>query len=745
MKKYLYILTAVFISSLLYGASESNLLRHFELLETYGKSPSARKKSLTFLKSTPVRPLPPANQLCTVKCGETVFAVDKKSGLPALFTVGKSDNFIANYSINYPLWTLHTAADNGKKSVIYPHKMKLEKAAVEADKILLKWSSADFDVNVEISVSDGRSAAFAINVKNKNAKVRLREVDFPRTALKLPGGVENAAAVIPWRRGKIIDLSQLASSPAEQRYPSSSARFQLLSFYNRRTLRDGIYVYCNDENALDKTFTESYNSAYGTLHFSLKRYPADRGRCGNSDEAAYQTIVGIFDGDWYDSAQIYRQWWEKSRYAASGKIYYNKSIPEYLKKAPVFLRFYTNSAMKRIPEHMLVAAKSWKKFLPGYDIPATHYHYADFANDKKLSYPAAVYYGFCAPLYPGLENTVRELKKLGIHTNVFVQSHIVNQNHKDNAVLKNSWLITENGTKDLYQKTWQLCCRCEPVWIRRYQQMCTYLQKRGFSGIYMDSFGKARVGFECFSPDHGHNIGGGNANDQRKLGIAVRSTVKANDPDAFIGGESCTETTVDFIDYKLNATNGYQGIVPLERALYGDYILSHGRVIRGSDGASDRRLIGQDYLEGIIFGRFYGQVPADRQTQEFLLRAIKLTQYGIDYLRFGKLLRKPEFTLPSGTARVKEAKCDLDIWQANAFRSVADNSVAVAIVYTGDGKGKNSLKISEKIKNEWNLSKNSTFYRMRVDGRLEKIGYVNDIKELDLEYEKHSTDLIIVR
>jgi len=81
MKKYLYILTAVFISSLLYGASESNLLRHFELLETYGKSPSARKKSLTFLKSTPVRPLPPANQLCTVKCGETVFAVDKKSGL----------------------------------------------------------------------------------------------------------------------------------------------------------------------------------------------------------------------------------------------------------------------------------------------------------------------------------------------------------------------------------------------------------------------------------------------------------------------------------------------------------------------------------------------------------------------------------------------------------------------------------------------------------------------------------------
>ena len=34
---------------------------------------------------------------------------------------------------------------------------------------------------------------------------------------------------------------------------------------------------------------------------------------------------------------------------------------------------------------------------------------------------------------------------------------------------------------------------------------------------------------------------------------------------------------------------------------------------------------------------------------------------------------------------------------------------------------------------------------MTIDGRLEKIGYVNDIKELNLEYDKDTVDLIIVR
>ena len=748
MKHRIVILMAAFAAFPGFAADRtaSELAPHYEMWETYGgrEVRKPRRLAANTFKRTPRRnqPLAPAETV-GLRWQNCRFLVNRKTGQPESFVLDGSRELAVNDAVKYPFWTLTFLDSAGAERKLYPFDAEFLGAETTGNTLKLSWRHDLALVEVTVAFPNRREAAFGIRAKNRTG-MRLFTVDFPRLSFNPPGRSENCMAVIPWRRGRLLPLADLATARV-QAYPGSSARFQLVALYDGVGRKDGLCFYCDDARALDKTFTETYIPAYEVMNFSLRSYPRKRGIAGNDAATEFVTRVVLFDGDWYDAAQIYRNWWRKQKYASRGPVWKNPDVPDFLKRAPLWLRFYIREKTGYLPKHMLEIGKKWHEFLPDTVFPATHYHYAQYPDQYEKTAPAE-YYGFRAPMYPGLGEVLAQLRRMNIRTNVYLQSEIINQHDKRNALLAKSAALDEKGEKRLYFGGWQLCCRMDDTWIKRYLELADYLLDNGFDGLYMDTFGKRRVGKECFAPTHGHDVGGGNANDQRKMGRVVRDHVKARSRDMFIGGEACCEFSVDHLDYKLNATNGYNDMIPLERAIYGDYIISHGRVIRGKDMLTDARLICLDFIEGIIPGRFFYHPPADPQGRRFIRNVVELTGQAADYNRFGKLLRPLRFAVePEKLTFTAEGKLNTAAWHNNVFRSCRDGSVGVVVAALDPGNRRNALRITPAVRREWALPDDAAIYRVHPDGRREKIAAWKQCESIPVELNGCDIAFFIIR
>ena len=699
----------------------AKLAPHYEMWETYGGKEvrAPRRQAEKAFKNTPVRAALAPSETVGLRWKNSRFLVDRHTGQPASLVLDGSRELVKNAATRYPFWTLTFLDKDGKERKLYPYDAEFLGAQPDKDKLTLKWRHALAEVTVTVKFTGAKEVDFRLAARNCSGTSRLFTVDFPRLSFSLPGKAADCAVEIPWRRGRLIPLSDLTVAKIQE-YPGSSARFQLVSFYDKIAGKDGVCIRCEDARPQDKYFVETFIPAYDALNFRLRSFPKGRAVPGNSAEAEFSTRIGLFDGDWYDAAQIYRAWWLKQPFASRGPVWKNPDVPEFLKRAPLWLRFYTRQGTGDLPNRALNRGKRWHEFLPDVVFPATHYHYAVFSEENKI-YPAAGYYGFCADIFPGLEEVVTELRKMNIRTNVFLQSSIVNQHDERNAILRDSAILDENGKMRNYLDVWQMCCRSEDVWLKRFLEMTDHVLNHGFYGVYIDTYGKRHVGKECMAATHGHDAGGGNANDQRKMGNLIRERVKAKNRDFYIGGEACCEFTVDILDYKLNATNGYNHMIPLERALYGDHIVSHGRVIRGNDALTDRRLIALDFVEGIIPGRFFNDPPADPAERTFLRNVVDLTKQALDYNRFGKLLRPLRFADEPEKLVIAETKLHTVAWHNNVFRSCRDDSVGVVAVSLNPGKQRNELLITPQVRREWNLPNDAAVWRVLPDGRREKV------------------------
>lgn len=677
-----------------------------------------------------------------VKSPDFCFAVDSKNGYPVHLSLKDNKNLLANAAVCYPLWEMETVDANGKKQWTGPYSGKFSyRFHEDRNGMRLIYTYPQMTVNVDVKRNPDGFVLFGINVCNQDKNLRLDVLDFPKLALKPYGKPKQNFLVIPFRRGCLKKLTDFVR-PQFQQYPLSSARFQMVALYDS-VAEKGIYLSTDDNRGYAKFFNETYIPEYKVCLYSLRRFPEDRGKGGNQVAGSFHSILGIFDGDWYDAAQIYRSWWKQQKWAKRGPLY-SSDVPDFLKHAPVFLRFYLRESKKLTPAGMLYMAKKWTDFLPGRKIPATLYHYSAFVEPTRPNYPVSEYYGYCAPAFPGLVSALEEMNRNGIRTSVYLQSEIYNQYAPENKALEVSNRLDENGKPQLYVKENYIACRRVDVWRKRYLEMCSHLLKMGFSGVYMDTFGKSISNYECYDTRHGHSAGGGNIDfvSQQILGRDVQKMLKQQNPDFYNGGEACTEGFAAILDYKLNAVHAYPDMIPLERVLYGDYFLSHGRSVRYNMEVEAKPMM-LDFLEGIIFGRFFNSPPSDEAGRAFLKELIDRTAAGIDYLRFGQMLKPLKFSEKTEQVVLKEPRnVKISAWQNSVFRSYRDGSIGIAVAYFGMGKGENKLLLPSA--SVWGIRKDAKIYRLHPDGNRTLLGTLDSLSSLPLSLEENGVDFFIL-
>lgn len=193
----------------------------------------------------------------------------------------------------------------------------------------------DLDVILTVRVSpDDRFSRWSATVRN-GAGLQIVDLQFP--FMVLPDQPE-AALLLPNVQGQLLQGQQLAQLPADdprqwqfwpengnsQHYPGRSFA-QFMAWY---TPRGGLYLACDDTAGnvkLLRALRRPEGLRLGLAHVGDWPAPGER-------TLEYEVLVGSFRGDWYDAADLYRDWTLQQSWATP--LTERTDVPDWLLESP---------------------------------------------------------------------------------------------------------------------------------------------------------------------------------------------------------------------------------------------------------------------------------------------------------------------------------------------------------------------------------------------------------------------------
>lgn len=278
--------------------------------------------------------------------------LDYRTGSVVAITKG-GENLLDTSIVNQPLFNLRfrNQAEEGKI---------VEYSALDAKKVVLSKKQntiqIDFDnfdkggvkARVTLDVSDSRpDIQWNISMENQT-EYMLDHIDFPRLVVKNDLVATGGSGRVFWpaQEGCLVeDLTIRESSswlkyrPIE--YPQvgwggvypNSAQMQFMAYYNNK---GGLYLASHDAKCNPKGL-EFFRTEEGGIMLDLRLFVGGIGK--GKYKLPYNVVTSVFDGNWYDAADIYRNWVQSSTMDLPPKIADNKNLPEWYFDSPVIVTY----------------------------------------------------------------------------------------------------------------------------------------------------------------------------------------------------------------------------------------------------------------------------------------------------------------------------------------------------------------------------------------------------------------------
>jgi len=649
-----------------------------------------------------------------------------------------------------PLWTIEVRGGGYKPTVDLPavgkdgtEKVSFVTSGDEKER-MLEMSSANFgrEVKVRARLAAGaETVRWSISVELGQTKdtQRLWSVTFPQIPVAaLEADAMQNEMVVPYRRGQLRGFGAgFPRGDADLPYPGPSAKFQFLAAYGR-SMRRGLYFAAADGQGYSKSFITRNSPQANSVVFAVQHLPADRGCAAGvfSYSLPYEVVTGPFTGDWWDAARMYRQWWVKQEWASQGLLANRGDVPAWLLKAPLALRPSTTKPERTVAKNV-ASMNALSEALPGVPLFGVWYGAPEIGGLDEG-------HGHLLPPKPGLLDAVRDAKKRGIYLQQYIQSiiydsgmHDAGETDADAAAAVKAGIRAENGGPVPYGgglgSHLVSMCRASAWWQDREVALARRaVAEWGFSGVYLDSFGKGAP--ECFATDHGHAVGGGNTTvaGQRVMARKIRDAIRAVNPEAIMSGEDPIEAFRDLLDVNLYAINIMPRYVPIYRTVWGDYSLGHGRVL--NPGPALIPELATLFLEGTIPGRLYCDAPnvflldpAAAADLAFFKSISAYTARGLDYLRLGEFLHPLGLEIGSGQPMptvdfqesVEHQAVRLPAVIHSVTRSHRDGTVAIVLVNIGTEAQTVSIPIDPALRDA--SAGQATLLRMNETGEKTRI------------------------
>jgi len=199
---------------------------------------------------------------------------------------------------------------------------------------------------VEIECPDGDPCTYwKLSIENETEHT-IEWVDFPEVVvpndLVATGG--DARILWPVGEGVLIEDAALRDSTwlnyKPLGYPSKgwdgyfpcSAQTQFMAYYGAS---GGLYLGAHDEQSRIKMLEFRKTDAGIRLEHRMFAEAAGRG----TFEIGYPLVIGVFEGDWHDAADMYREFYLHAAVEKPPRLFENADIPDWLTESPVVVTY----------------------------------------------------------------------------------------------------------------------------------------------------------------------------------------------------------------------------------------------------------------------------------------------------------------------------------------------------------------------------------------------------------------------
>jgi hypothetical protein len=605
-----------------------------------------------------------------------------------------------------------------------------------ATKLLLEWKGIDvreergaLDVLVTVTLRDGDPLSYwRIALTNRCTLYGIERVRFPLLNLAPIGKAEENVLVYPWERGGMVKNPFAAPTGFGRNYHTAGAFYphdfnmQFNALYDGST---GKGIFFGTRDSKPNLMNIQIVNTPADIAWRPGHFPPNITFAEEHFALSYDCVAGPFHGDWFDAAQIYREWALKQSWASRGPRATRKDSPRWYNEAPLI--FYTVLADSATGSHSLeenvkIAGDHFREFVKwaGMPLPAIWYSWKDYTpglttydvpfgshrihtQGRWAGLPCMNVHDGNYPkigALPAFAPEVKRLRKQGGMVSPYVALEVFDQGPDENSPYAHD--ARPFMVRDLYgvirtwstETAWQACV-ATPWWQQRLKDTCEQMLKReGVAGFYLDVMQGS--GLPCYWTPHGHSAAGGDSmtTGMHDLVRGIHETVKARDPGTFITGENCSENMMDVIDGTLIYTMDRYNTAPVFAVVYQDYLKRYGTEL--SMGSPDDFILESAslFVEGATIGRIRlrprsaivsFQDPKQKELLDFLEQVVGYyrNKTTMKFLAYGQVLRPLTFAEPSPMPMLTyKGDAKFPALMSGVFRS-GDGELGVFVVNAG--------------------------------------------------------------
>lgn len=265
-----------------------------------------------------------------------MYSIKIVGGGKRLAYFGQKENILSDAPP--PIFRLRFLNDDGSFSVYTADSANVVSMKEEDDSIIIAFSGFDVPMCVELRVDCPQGEAFSYWKLKVHSEKQLEWAEYPCVSLKDRfKGKGNASLLWTYNEGALTnDIDN--HTYLEPEYPScgSYAMYPGMLFAPFIACVDeneGLYLGATDGG--DTRHIDFYREGDG-VRLLMREYP---GICGGEYQSKKDTLLGVFQGDWYVATEIYRKTFEENKDERFIKIKDNTSLPDWYKKSPVVLTY----------------------------------------------------------------------------------------------------------------------------------------------------------------------------------------------------------------------------------------------------------------------------------------------------------------------------------------------------------------------------------------------------------------------
>lgn len=200
------------------------------------------------------------------------------------------------------------------------------------------------DMRFEIKIMYDETPFIRFRARVESA-LQLEWIEFPRVSVPDNFADKGGSSKIlwPYNEGVIVDnITEREGEMFRHRepeYPSEGSYAMCPGMVSTPLLavtsdNGGVYFAAHD--AKDNTKAVDFYRTDDGIGLQMRLYPGINGGVYETD---YDTVLGVFEGDWHDGAEIYRRWFEKNKSPRFKEIENNENLPDWYGESPVVVTY----------------------------------------------------------------------------------------------------------------------------------------------------------------------------------------------------------------------------------------------------------------------------------------------------------------------------------------------------------------------------------------------------------------------